>query len=370
MRKIFFDIHWFLGIFLSIFLLLTALSGAVLSFQKEITRLLNPLIFNEVKIPRAQFLPSQIVAIVEMNHPKARIRTIVDDTQSKWPIVYLMQPGEKGHDAMRYAINTQAREVSLLKGEKMFQTMNDFHRRFLAGTIGKNMVALTTIALLVLVFSGIYLYWKKIKRDLIGSFKINFRKKGRAFLYELHSAIGMWLIPWYLLACLTGLYWSYGWYADAIHKIAGVDASVRSGGPGKKPNQGDKKSLSDIGQSLDRSWAVFSDNILSYTQAEVDFRSLGKVITIRFQDENSPFDGAYHSMKINPKTNRVESTNYYDSMPLNEKIVRGMSALHGGEFFGWIGRVGLFVASLGMLLFVITGFMLYFDRKKRKSRKI
>jgi sulfite reductase (NADPH) flavoprotein alpha-component len=368
MRKLFFDIHWFLGIFLSIFLLLTALSGAVLSFQKEITHLLNPQIFKGNQ--KTQFLPSQIVAIVEMSQPKAKIRTIVEDTQSIWPIVYLMQEGEKGHDAMRYVLNTQTHEVSLLKGEKMFQTMNDFHRRFLAGTIGKNMVAITTISLLVLVFSGIYLYWKKIKRDFFGSFKVDFRKKGRGFLYQLHSAIGMWLIPWYLLACLTGLYWSYGWYADAIHKIARVDASVRSGGPGKKPNGGDKKGSPNIGQILDTSWIVFKDNIQSYTQAEINFRSMGKVITIHFQDENSPFDGAYHSMKINPKAKRVESVEYYDSMPLNEKIVRGMSALHGGEFFGWIGRVGLFVASIGMLLFVITGFMLYFDRKKRKSRKI
>ena len=43
--------------------------------------------------------------------------------------------------------------------------------------------------------------------------------------------------------------------------------------------------------------------------------------------------------------------------------------LHTGEYFGFIGKIGMFLASLMMPLFAITGLMLYVRRTKKKSIK-
>ncbi len=40
-KRVWFKIHWILGVIVGVFLLLIGVSGAILSFQKEITRFIN-----------------------------------------------------------------------------------------------------------------------------------------------------------------------------------------------------------------------------------------------------------------------------------------------------------------------------------------
>lgn len=77
-RKIFFEVHWYLGIFFSLFLFLVALSGAVLSFEKEIKTALNTALYQKENIKNNQFLPSSIIKIVKQEQPKARVKMIID----------------------------------------------------------------------------------------------------------------------------------------------------------------------------------------------------------------------------------------------------------------------------------------------------
>jgi len=44
--------------------------------------------------------------------------------------------------------------------------------------------------------------------------------------------------------------------------------------------------------------------------------------------------------------------------------------VHTGEYFGVVGQTAMFISSSLMSLFTITGFMLYFNRKKKKKSKI
>ena len=50
--------------------------------------------------------------------------------------------------------------------------------------------------------------------------------------------------------------------------------------------------------------------------------------------------------------------------------MRSILPLHTGEYFGLIGQIGMFLASSLMALFVITGFMLFINRHKKKKAKI
>jgi sulfite reductase (NADPH) flavoprotein alpha-component len=44
--------------------------------------------------------------------------------------------------------------------------------------------------------------------------------------------------------------------------------------------------------------------------------------------------------------------------------------LHTGEYFGVIGQTAMFIAAALMSLFTITGFMLYFNRKNKKKKRV
>ena len=56
----------------------------------------------------------------------------------------------------------------------------------------------------------------------------------------------------------------------------------------------------------------------------------------------------------------------YDAKPTAQKLVGSMFALHRGSFFGTAGVVLFMLASLLMPLFAITGWMLYLDRRRKQ----
>lgn len=363
-RKIFFEVHWYLGIFFSLFLFLVALSGAVLSFEKEIKTALNTALYQKENIKNNQFLPSSIIKIVKQEQPKARVKMIIDDQKSLLPLVSIMQKGEKGHEAMLYSINLNTKELKLLKGERMFRFMNDFHRRLLTGSIGSQIVALTSISLLVLITSGIYLYWGRLKRKFFKSFKIDFHKKGRAFLYQLHSALGMWLIPLYLITILSGLYWSYAWYGNIIQSFANVNLPISGKMMKSKKIKRPKIALS----TYDDAWKVFTSQNIAYNQALFPLSVKKKIVNVKYLTKDSIHSDAYNLIDIHIKKNKVISHKIFNDLPIGEQIVRSMSTIHSGEFFGWIGRISIFIASLLLPVFVITGWMLYLSRRKKLNK--
>lgn len=60
----------------------------------------------------------------------------------------------------------------------------------------------------------------------------------------------------------------------------------------------------------------------------------------------------------------------YENNALNEQIMGSMRQVHSGEFFGLFGRILFFVSSLCMPLFVLTGWLLYLNRKKKEREKL
>ena len=68
-----------------------------------------------------------------------------------------------------------------------------------------------------------FIYIIQDLKKIFTKFKIEFSIKRKILLSNLHSVIGMWVIPFYLVASLTGLYWSYDWFSDSLHQITGVE---------------------------------------------------------------------------------------------------------------------------------------------------
>ena len=369
MRKVCFQIHWFLGIFFSLFLTVVALSGAVLSFEKEIKRYLNQELYPKADAQKVAFVPSNVIQTVAQKYPQMKLVTLVNDTEALLPIVTLLKPGQKGHEAMQYGVNPDTGAVTLLRGERMFIFLDDFHRRFLLGFVGKQMVALSTVSLLILLLLGVYLYWGSLKRRFFASFKIDFKKSGKAFVYQLHASIGMWLLPWYLLIALSGIYWSYEWYSSTLHSLVGVKAPLKHGGQGSHKPAMQKSSEPMPLERFDEAWNIFSAQVPSYRKAVLLTTVIGKNMSIRYLDENPSHEEAWNTMMIALPSMEISSHQRYDTLRLSEQLIKSMSVLHSGEFFGWIGRISVFIASLSMLLFVITGWILYLRRRRQKHKK-
>jgi len=279
-KKLWFKIHWFLGITAGIILLIIGTSGAIMSFEKEILKIINKDSYI-VSIPDTKKL--SMTALLEKfqeNMPKSKINRITfsnDDSSSIIINVAGKGKGKAARKGINYFVNPYTAEVlPNLKGKEFFSFVKRLHR-WLAFTgdareIGKQTVAISTVSLIVLMISAIIIYWGRIKRSFFKSFTFSTKHKGRAFISTMHSAVGMWVIPFYLVSSLTGLYWSYDWYNAALYKIAGVEKPKRGMSPMSKGQRGEKPSLS----SHEKAIAIFNDTIQgNYSKATISLPKSG-----------------------------------------------------------------------------------------------
>lgn len=372
-KKIWFKIHLILGLAAGIILLLVGVTGAVLSFEKEILKMINK--------------DSYIVSIPKENHKKLETEILLTKFQEKIPdrkinritfssnanesvVINVEGKGKTARRGMNYFVNPYTAEIlPNIKGKEFFFFNLRLHRWLtLTGDnreIGKQVVAISTVALIILSISGVIVYWVRIKKGFFKSLLINTQSSGRPFLANLHSTIGMWVLPFYLLASLTGLYWSYEWYRNALYTITDVEKPQRNKG---KKTKVDVKNILTF-NSHQKAIELFDDSIQKkYSSATLRLPKNGSSYTFSYLDINPDHYRARNNLTLDINTGEILNHEKYEDKRLGEKIMQSMLPLHSGEYFGRFGQVGMFIASALMALFTITGFMLYFKRNKKKAK--
>ena len=80
----------------------------------------------------------------------------------------------------------------------------------------------------------------------------------RQFLWHLHAIVATWVLPFYLVMALTGLYWSYEWYRDGL--VALFDASPPAGAVRRQGlRTGSAHEFRVPSQQPHRAWQSFRD---------------------------------------------------------------------------------------------------------------
>ena len=385
------NLHLYLGLAATIVLMIVGVTGALLSYEKELLRIFNPSSF-EVKVQEKKLPMEQLVTKFLQQKPDAQIRMITISSEADESYMFRIASPESRKGEKVYIDPYTAELLPQLSGEKFFRIVENLHRRLMLGEFGKQLVGASTIILIILVISGIYIYMPRIKRGFLASFTFKTKTKGKAFLYSMHGAVGMWVIPFYLVVSLTGLYWSYQWYNSALYALAGVEKPQRH--MHKKPQKKEQQSTvakektattsaQDAKRGAQKTQVRPSDKFANsiatafesfhifvghcYADATLFTEAKDGVYRFMYVDKDPAHIYARNSLEVRPETMQLIKHERYDDKTAGGQLMGSIFALHSGEYFGWIGQLGMFLASLLMPLFGITGLMLYL--KKRKSKK-
>ncbi|MGD9555037.1 MAG: PepSY-associated TM helix domain-containing protein [Arcobacteraceae bacterium] len=387
-KKFWFKAHFILGLTFGFIVLITATTGGLLSFEKEILKLINSKSYvvsvpNDVK--KAQV--HEMIAALKQHIPDAKINAVtLSSNPTSSAVITIASSNPQQRKGINYYINPYTCELlPHIQGESFFKTVEDIHRRLMLGNIGKQLVGVSSIVLVILLFSGLYLYFPRLKRTFLASFTFSFKSKGRYFLHSIHSSIGLWVLPLYLVAVLTGLYWSYDWYRQGLHTLSGVALPVKPTmnvnknaqnhtlaleQNKKEPQLNRKKSTITADTQLSKAFKMFEIFLQKeYSSAMIRVPNKGSVYTISYFDEDIIHSRARNQMQIDIHSWELIKHERYENKPLNEKLISSMLPLHSGEYFGIIGQTLMFIASMLMPLFAITGLMLYINRKQKKKKK-
>ena len=89
--------------------------------------------------------------------------------------------------------------------------MLTLHRNLFLGTTGRIVVELTTCWAIVLVATGIYLWWPQKANQVWGVWLPRLRAKPYVVLRDLHTVVGFYIAVVAIVISLTGLIYTYVW---------------------------------------------------------------------------------------------------------------------------------------------------------------
>ena len=366
-RKVLFQLHWIFGITVGIVLAIVGATGALLSFEQQIVSSLARDSRQVEANGRTPLAPAELLTRIAANEPDKRIAGLNIAREPGATVRVTFAPREQ-----RYVDPYTGSLLPAASGgaETFFRNVRQLHRWLMLGElgdrdIGRQIVGASTLLLIFMALTGLYLRWPRGRaaRRLRTWFVPDFRLKGRAFLWNLHSVIGTWVLPVYLVIALTGLQWSYEWYRDGLYSIAGVERPAGGeGGPREARGKADIPNFT-------RAWETFSREVPGFTAVNVNLAAApDRPLEFRYLDAQPSHERAFNTLAID-KEGQVSKSERYQDKKLAARLVSSIFPLHSGSYFGVVGVIVFLIASLMMPLFTVTGWLMYLCRRAPRARR-
>jgi sulfite reductase (NADPH) flavoprotein alpha-component len=369
-RQIFFQIHWFLGITAGLVLAVMGVSGAMLSYEDAIMRLLSPGVVTVAPSDAPRLSPDALIARASAQRGGLAITSLTiesepDRAPSVWFAPKAKPGGKKGRGEISYVDPYTGKLLGKPTGQDVFRFVTSLHRWLaLPGNgdgIGRQITGFSAIALIYFALSGLYLRWPRKPLDWRAWLVLDWRMSGRNLYRALHAVIGGWVLAFYLLSALTGLWWSYDWYRQGVLYTLTGEAGREEKAEDGKPDASAQPALAPAWQGFLRASGGRFDNV------RITIPTGDKPVTFRALTAGARHDRMTDDYRIDGATGDVVKADLYARRSWGKTITTSMLEIHRGMFFGEIGRIALLITSLTMPLFTITGFLLYFARRRKKK---
>lgn len=88
-------------------------------------------------------------------------------------------------------------------------------------SVGRVIMALSSMCMVLVLLTGVVIWWPKSKKMLKSRLKVSTDKGFRRFVYDTHVSLGIYAFVFLFLMALTGPVFSFGWYRQAMSKLFG-----------------------------------------------------------------------------------------------------------------------------------------------------
>lgn len=385
MKKIFLKFHLWLSVPFGIIVTLICFSGAMLVFEPEAVKLLRHDVLY-VDRPQHTALPIEsLVRSVEQTLPEdVRVTGV---TMYADPEMACKVNLSKPRRAAVY-VNQYTGEVKgLYERPAFFATMLKLHRWLLdsrddSGGVfwGRTVVGISTIVFVLVLLSGVVIWWPKTRRMLRNSLKIT-ASKGRHLLWRgLHVAGGMYVLLLLLVMALTGLTWSFQWYSRGFYALFGVSEVPKSGAVAyaeqakkeKNKAKGDRnraEGAREKGRNDAAACAMWQTAYDALRARNPEYEQ----ITVSDGTAEVAFGGlgnqrAADKYTFDKSTGSITSASLYADSVRSSKLRGWIMSVHMGTWGGMLTRLLWFVAALFGATLPLTGYYLWIRRLRRRAR--
>lgn len=384
-RKAIGKLHLWLGLASGLIVFIVSVTGCLYVFQREIFETVHhDALFVTPPTPMAKALPYSVIwqkaqqalgtenSIYYANAYRAPNRA--------WSFMtYKGTPGKPYFggqvDVLQSAyVNPYTGQITGIIDNKyeFFQLVKSVHWDLLLGDAGRWVVSYSTLVFVLMLLSGLVLWWPKNKAARKQRFSVKWRASGKRLNYDLHNTLGFYVTLVSLVIALTGLTWSFEWVRNGVAYLAtGHTAAAHGGKKGSPKPVADATPLSPAEQAqasriLDAAVRDAWQRLPAAASVSAKpFTSFAEPLTVRV---NEDLGTRYRSDQLtyDARTGAFQKVELHSAKSAGEKFVSMNYDLHVGSVWGWPTKIVAFLASLVCATLPITGFFIWWGKQKKQ----
>jgi uncharacterized iron-regulated membrane protein len=366
-KKIVKTLHLWLGIPSGLLVFVIAITGCMYSFEAEIRSMTQP--YRQVTIQESPILPpSKLMDVAQAALPDKQIMSLQYKKAGKAAeaIFYGYEPD---YDYSVFLNPYSGKVLHVLDNSKgFFQWIIRGHAYlWLPVHIGQPIVSTATIIFVVLLISGIILWFPKNAKRLKLSVWFQWKKKTKWSRknFDLHNILGFYAFLFALAIALTGLVWGFQWFSDFTYRATGGEKDFYPSP--ELPTSNSSSSFLNDAEAIDGMYQLMRREYPQAKVLDIQIPEAGASImsaSANFSDisywntDYRNFDR--YTLKDLPAPAVYGRINDADGADL---LRRMNYDIHVGSIGGIAGKILVFLISLFIASLPITGFIIWYKKR-------
>ena len=357
--------HFHAGLFCIPFVLVLALTGSIYLFKPQIDAFVDRGV-DSLRITGRRATGEAHIAAALAAHPGSKL--------------FVYEIPREPDDAVRVHIYASAgtgsivyvhpESLAVLKSiphtSRLTEVVRMIHSDLLAGRYGAIVVELAASWAIVMLITGLYLWWPRDARGAAGVVYPRLGAGRRVFWRDLHAVTGLWISSLVLFLLITALPWTPIWGAgfDELRKLGAVNVQTdwnTGSSAGHQAHQVDVPAAAIATPvTLDEIVARVNEMRLDAPVRVYLPSERQRVWRVRSETQNRP---RVRELELDERTGAVLRDQGFGEKPLVDRVVGIGVAAHEGQLFGPANQALGLAAALGLVTLCISALVMWWRRR-------
>lgn len=369
--------HFYAGLFSVPFIILLSITGAIYLFKPQVEAWLDRpydhLVVTGPPVSAAARVKAALAAV-----PGSKLESYELPKAADAATQILVK---RDQDEIRIYVHPETLQILQTVSEKdrLMNKIAFLHGELLMGKPGSAIVELAASWAVIMLLTGLYLWWPRQSRGLGGILYPRWERKSRLFWRDLHAVTGVWISSLALFLLATGLPWTYLWgnYLKEIRSLTGTDVIKQdwtTGGPAPAaadeaagPSEHAAHQAEPGGVEPAKTYDAI--DLMVATAAPLN---LAPPVLISPPEKEAPnwtakSDAQNRPLRVDLVLDNITGAilkreSFRDRHPIDRIVGFGIAA-HEGQLFGWPNQLLGLLTALGLNLLSVSSVILWLKRR-------
>jgi len=356
-------IHLWLGVIVGLYFSAMGLTGGVIVFENEITRITAPEMGHVAP-------PTAVATLMPIAEIQSRLKAALPKADPS-DLAFMIMPKEDeaayavslGDGGAKRYITIDPYTGRIIRNVNARATLvgfcQEFHIYLLNGPKGFVVNGFGGLLTAILLLSGIWLWWPATVRQIRSRITVKWGAGAKRVTHDLHNTFGIYTLPLLLTMTLTGA--MFGFFEPVQKAVYALTHTAKPAKPAPIIPPANAKRLPVDTLVATANKVVPDARMLSFmypTKPAQPFNC--------FKKRELGFL-PYVQVSINPYTGKILKVSDDATAPLGDRVLRTLSSLHFGWWGGITTKILYSLMGLTPLTLFVTGLLMYIRKRRAKS---